>query len=204
KQRQRQQRQGPARDQVARQGQIGGRTMFRGRRGGIESRHQEQRGPPQVPQRLRREVIRLIVGDGYRRLSGGGEADGVDAALDQNRLFPESTGECQPRQLSEHAVQFRLASRLLRKSALRGAHELGGRALRAVRGIEQRGLAGSGRARLPQHHRAIDQIPVRVVLRELASTGRTVAAAIGRDENQCLRVVRGAELVDELEQGGGG
>ena len=85
-----------------------------GRRGrGVEGGHQEQRRAPQIPERRGREVIRLVVGDRQRPLPGGGEADGVDALLDQHGLLAEPAGERQPRQLSEQALELRLAPGLL-------------------------------------------------------------------------------------------
>ena len=130
--------------------------MLGGRGRGVEGGHQEESRAPQIPECRGREVIRLVGGDRQRPLPGGGEADGVDVLLDQHRLLAEPAGQRELGELSERSLQTRLAPSLLGERTLGGAHELGGGALRSVRGVEQGRLAGGGGAWLPQHDRAID------------------------------------------------
>ena len=163
--------------------------MVRRTRRGVERHRQQQRGSPEVPERRGREVRR--VGPSAAG-SGRSPADDKPIASMPRSIStawsPRPLGSASPRQLPNAPLLLRPSPRLLRERPLGGPGPARGGALGPVRGLEQRGLARGGRARLPQHHRAVDQVALRELLGELRAPSSAGAAAVGRHERQRFRV----------------
>ena len=195
----REQREGPAGHEVAADPDVvlgsGG-----GRVGVVEGEDQVEHRAPGGGQRLRRDRLGDVVAGGNAALAVGADRERLDPGPPQGDLLAEAGWEGEPREPDPGAGGRIPLLELGRRDVAGRLHELGRGGVGPRTRADHEGGLRLGDARLGDHERLVDDPGIGEGVDELVGSLGSVAAAVGRREDQRPVAARVPEVVGERQQ----